>query len=221
MEFKPQLKQFKPHRTMTVTVKGSFFDGFLENIKKIGKEDFSMGTNHRDFEDEPTFVPLDPSSEAGLDGNSEDTFGPLALLAVGFLEHEFKELQELLNELGAEQVLVIPCAPSMLQASLGEALSVDSPPPYHPPCVGKESGDIDSESCTRKVIFLSGMYAGEVVDVVAMVRESNLPDIAFAAALPKNWGRNLGELIQDVCADHSAMKSRSVQVIIEEEDEGP
>lgn len=218
--FKPSFKaHLKSQRTMTFTVKGSFFDGFLRNIGKLGKEDLSMDLNDGDLGDEPSFVPLDPSSETGLDGNSEDTFGPLALLAVGFLEEEFRALKEILNELGAEQVLVIPGTPAMLQATLGEALSVESPPPYQPPLASGEDSNEQSDGDTKKVVFLSGMYAGEVIDVVATIRESDLPDIAFAAALPKNWKRNLGELIQDVFADHSAMQSRNIQVVVEEEDD--
>lgn len=141
---------------------------------------------------------LDPSNTGSVDGSSEETFGPLAMLVVGFLAEEFDILQSLLDEMGAEEVQLVPCTAKMLHGTLGEALSAYPAPPHEAP----------TPLGVQKVVFLSGMYASEVIEVVAALRESELPECAFAAAVPRSWGRLLGELVSDVHADHAAMAAR-------------
>ena len=55
----------------------------------------------------------------------------------------------------------------------------------------------------------------QVIEFVGAVREAGfLPNIAFAAAVPRSWGRVLSELIDDVAADHAAMaKRRAVEAL--------
>lgn len=74
----------------------------------------------------------------------------------------------------------------MLGGSLGEALEADAPPFSAPAAPGEQ----------QRVVFLSGMYAAEVFEVIGAYRELGLPEAVFAAAVPKSWGRPLGELVE-------------------------
>lgn len=181
------------------------FDGFLD--KMAGLAGGPIPPQDQDYyeEDEEeeggTFVALDPTSTSSVDGSGEGTFGPLAVLAVGFLAAEFAALQDLMDEIGAEEVALVPATRGLLGGTLGEALSAD-PPPDHP-------GDGEAGPPPQKILFLSGMYASEVVEVVSAVKEApGVPGCAFAAAVPRSWGRELGELVADVAADHAAMAAR-------------
>eukprot|EP00887_Chlorella_sp_A99_P001662 scaffold8.g1662.t1 len=82
-----------------------------------------------------------------------------------------------------------------------------------PPALGGGGGGggSEEESAGPRVAFLSGMYASEVMEILALFRESGLAPVVYAAAVPNNWGRPLGELVADVCADHAAMAARRRQ----------
>lgn len=67
----------------------------------------------------------DVSSDGGLGGSSEKVFGPLAILAVGYQEDEFARFRDMLIELEAEMIKLIPCSPAMLSGTLGQALSTE------------------------------------------------------------------------------------------------
>ncbi|EFN52856.1 hypothetical protein CHLNCDRAFT_138333 [Chlorella variabilis] len=143
-------------------------------------------------------MPLDASSSGSLDGSSEAPFGPLALLAVGFTQDEFQRLRRLLHEeMEAEMVKVIPAPASAWDGTLGAALELEPVPQFEQAPLG-----------TRRVLFLSGMYAAEVMETIAAVREAGLPEAVFAAAVPNNYARPLAELVQEVFADHQAMKQQ-------------
>ena len=164
--------------------------GFFENL-------FSAGNNSDNTFDTGKFVPLDSSESRSLDGSSDETFGPLALLAVGLVKKEFLLLQQLMLEMGADEVTLIPYTSKMVGKSLGEALDIEIVPEHEEPC-----------NQGTPVVFLSGMYSSEVVEVVTALRCSpELPDMAFAAAVPNNWNRRVNELIDDVSSDHAAVRA--------------
>ncbi|KAL4439987.1 hypothetical protein ABPG75_002988 [Micractinium tetrahymenae] len=141
-------------------------------------------------------VTLDAGSSGSLDGTSEEPFGPLAILAVGFTQQEFERLQRLLHEdMDAGMVKAIPAPAAAMVGSLGAALELDPVPAFEQAPLG-----------TRRVCFLSGMYAAEVMETIAAFREAGLPETVFAAAVPNNYDRSLQELVQEVFADHQAMK---------------
>lgn len=87
---------------------------------------------------------------------------PQALLAVGFTQLEFQGLQRLLSrDLGADMVRLVPGTPLLLAGPLGAALEADPTPAYEAAPLG-----------TRRVVFMSGMYAAEVMEVIGAMRES-------------------------------------------------
>jgi hypothetical protein len=205
------------------------FDSFLDNVRKVAGSNFQpdYDTNVEDEENENTFVKIDPNSTGSVDGSTETTFGPLAMLAVGFLAEEFTALQSLLDEIGADEVNLIPCTQELIkEKTLGEALSRNPPPPHEHPAAyfsttttsssgnttSFSGGDSIINTSSQKVIFLSGMYASEVIEVVGALKECDeVPDCAFAAAVPNSWQRRLEELVDDVFADHAAMAERRAQ----------
>ncbi|KAL4420278.1 hypothetical protein ABPG77_005618 [Micractinium sp. CCAP 211/92] len=146
-------------------------------------------------------VALDASSAGSLDGSSEEAFGPMAVLAVGFTQQEFERLRRVLHEdMDAGMVKVIPAPTAAMAGSLGAALEMEPVPEFEQAPLG-----------TRRVCFLSGMYAAEVMETIAAFREAGLPETVFAGAVPNNYDRSLQELVQEVFADHQAMKQRRQQ----------
>lgn len=217
-----------PHSRRLPPPHSSPFDSFLDNLRKVTGSSLQPDVNEdsrldseglEDEQNENTFVKLDPNSTGSVDGSGETTFGPLAMLAVGFLAEEFAVLQQLLDEIGADEVKLIPCTQKLIKEkkTLGDALSLDPPPPHEAPSSyfsssSNSSNTISNNTSSRKIIFLSGMYASEVIEVVGAIRECDrLPDCAFAAAVLNSWGRKLEELVEDVFADHAAMAERRAQ----------
>jgi len=203
------------------------FDSFLDNVRKVTgsslqpdfSEDSRLDSEGLVEQNENSFVQLDPNSTGSVDGTLETTFGPLAMLVVGFLAEEFTALQQVLDEIGADEVNLIPCTQKIIEENkmtLGEALS-ENPQPHQPPSSSSSFSPVDSNTTMntrnhQKVIFLSGMYTSEVIEVVGALRECDgVPDCAFAAAVPNSWGRKLKELVEDVSADHAAMAERRAQ----------
>eukprot|EP00890_Picochlorum_soloecismus_P004384 jgi/Picsp_1/4947/NSC_02311-R1_protein len=148
------------------------------------------------------FVPLDASGNIGLDGSGEEkTFGPLCILVAGLVQAEFAALQMLLDDLGAEEVRLLPYTSDMASMTLGDALRSSAVPDHEEPFEG-----------SKPVAFLSGMFTSEIVQVVGHMKYcDDLPDMAFAAAVPNNWGRVIEELIEDVHADHLAVAAMRAQ----------
>lgn len=185
-------------------IKSSFFNMF-------GSPPTDQEQLDEDEEFGAKFVPLDAENDVGLGESSGDPFGPLAILAVGLLAEEFSALQELLLEIEAHMIALIPADRAAFGKALGDAFI---------PAVAKEAAEDagipapplprheDPESGTPRVLFLSGMYSSEVVEVVAAVKSLGMPDCIFAAAVPRSWDRNLSELVTDVYGDHEEMKKR-------------
>lgn len=166
--------------------------------------------------DTSNFVPLEDSKEnVGLDGSTEQTFGPLAILAAGLTRDEYGALQLLLDEMGADEVTLLPySSTSMATKSLGEVLEsfvhVDNP--LDVVQVGEE------EENKKPVAFLSGMYQSEIVEVVTALRYCDeLPDMAFAALVPNNYARMCHQLIESVWSDHQAVAAMRRQAEQQEE----
>jgi len=54
----------------------------------------------------------------------------------------------------------------------------------------------------RRPIFLSGMYASEVQEIVGANHESGLPPTVFAAFIPENKDKLIVDLMDEVYDDH-------------------
>ena len=189
----------------------AFFNEFFSKDaeSKDGESGASAAEDEEDKFDKSNFVPLDDSS-SGLDGQTEQTFGPLAILAAGLAPQEFASLKMLMNEMGADEVkLVGYCRRSMGDKPLGQvleaacAVEMDTNVVYDAEIHLEEySGGINN----KPVAFLSGMYQSEIIEVVTALRYcEGLPDMAFAALVPNNYGRDVEGLISSVYSDHQAV----------------
>jgi len=102
---------------------------------------------------------IEEGEQLGVDG-SEQAFGPPSILMVGFSLDEVNDMQALMESMEATMFKVIPCTQAMMDGPLESALNAVSVD-YEQPKLG-----------TRRAVVLSGMYSGEVVEVVAAYRES-------------------------------------------------
>ena len=145
-------------------------------------------------EDEgPQLEKLDLSSTGGLGGTSEDVYGPLAVLLLGFSFPEYHTFQEMLNSMNADMINLIPCPPSKMEAPLEEVIHLEG--------VAFKEGPLG----LRRTVILSGMYASEVQEVIAAYRETTLPPAVFAAFVPKNAEKRICDLVEEVYDDHEYM----------------
>lgn len=132
------------------------------------------------------------------------SFFSLTVLGVGLLQEEISAMRQLLDELGAHEVDLIPCSKKMLDGTrtLGEALVEYSKIQNES---SEESSMIENFGMKR-VVFLSGFYSSEIIDIVGAMRESEIaPGVAFAAVVPKSWDRPLLEVVNDVYAGKIAL----------------
>ena len=90
----------------------------------------------------------------------------------------------------------------MLKGTLQEAVEIETPPP-HETLLG-----------SRRMMFLSGMFGSEVVEIVAAYKQTGLPPCIFAAAVPNNYGKVVGTLVKEVSMDHDAMVGVTLLLII-------
>ena len=192
----------------------SFFNEFFSN-----DDDETNGQGVEEGEDKfekSNFVPLEDAS-SGLDGATEQTFGPLAILAAGLAPQEFASLKMLMNEMGADEVKLIGYSRrSMGDKPLGQvleaacAVEVDTNIVYDAEIHIEEYGNGENN---KPVAFLSGMYQSEIIEVVTALRYCDgLPDMAFAALVPNNYGRDVEGLIGSVYADHQAVAQMRAQM---------
>lgn len=193
-----KIRKKKEHQWDLIWTRANLFESLFG--KGDDDDDDDKGTENK-FEAD-NFVPLDASGQVGLDGSGEEkTFGPLSILVSGLVEAEFAALQGLLDEMGAEEVRLMPYTSDMASMTLGDALSSSSVPEHEEPFEG-----------SKPVAFLSGMFTSEIVQVVGHMKYCDeLPDMAFAAAVPNNWGRVMEELIRDVHSDHLAVAAMRAQ----------
>ena len=154
-------------------------------------------------------VPLDPATSAGLAG-SHDMFGPTAMLLVGFSPEETARVAFLLESLGAtDHVRLVPATAATLAGTLREAMEGDGGD--GPAGASSTSGASPVLPGTPRAVFLSGFYSAEVVDLIAAWREDAsppLPEPVWAAAVPNNYDRAVGELVEAVVADDREMRAR-------------
>ncbi|KAG2491634.1 hypothetical protein HYH03_010005 [Edaphochlamys debaryana] len=151
-----------------------------------------------EYEDEEgTMLRIDQTT-GGL-AEEGGAFGPLAALLVGFMAEEVQGFRQLMADMEAEGVKIIPCTPAQLKGTLSAAFEAETPA-YQQPPLG-----------TRRTVFLSGMFGGEMVDVIASYKETGLPTTVWAAAVPNNWGRVVSDLVAEVHADNAAMKARKAE----------
>ncbi|KAL8218273.1 hypothetical protein R6Q57_021646 [Mikania cordata] len=159
-----------------------------EEISKDIFKSISTGTPPELIEDSK-FVPLNPD---------DPTFGPPALLVVGFQVDEIAKIQKFLKELEGEFLEVIFCTEDMLAGSLWEAINTKQP-------------NLEASKIARslpRICFLSGLTGEEMMMFIDAFPESGLAGAVFAAVVPNSVDKPLLEVIEEIMGDHEMMKSR-------------
>lgn len=132
------------------------------------------------------FVPL----------NADDpTFGPPALLLLGFKVEEAVKIRQFLKELDGEFLEVIFCTEDMIPRSLWEAMNTKQ--------TNLEAVKV-AESLPR-ICFLSGLSGEEMMMFIEAFPETGLEPAAFAALVPNSADKPLQELIEEVMGDHEML----------------
>jgi altronate dehydratase len=126
----------------------------------------------------------------GLGGTSEDIFGELAVLLVGFSREQVATFRSMMDDMEADFVPVIPVNTAMLDGTLEAAVSAALPTYQQLP------------EDTRHAVVMSGMSTAEVMEVIGAYSETaSLPESLFGAAVPNNYGSNLRTLLAEMYDD--------------------
>ncbi|TXG49455.1 hypothetical protein EZV62_025330 [Acer yangbiense] len=132
------------------------------------------------------FVPLKPD---------DATYGPPALLLLGFEVEEEVKIRQLLKDIDGEFLEVIFCTEDMIPRSLWEAMHTKQP--------SLEAVKI-AQSLPR-ICFLSGLSGEEMMMIIDSFPETGLEPPAFAALVPNSADKPLQELIEEVMGDHEML----------------
>ncbi|KAI3734708.1 hypothetical protein L6452_14183 [Arctium lappa] len=149
----------------------------------------SEGSSASELIEDSKFVPLNPD---------DPTFGPPALLLLGFQVDEVVKIQKFLKELDGEFLEVIYCTEDMISGSLWEAINTKQP--------NLEASKV-AKSLPR-ICFLSGLTGEEMMMFIDSFPESGLAGAVFAAVVPNSADKPLQEVIDEIMGDHEMMKSR-------------
>nr|GEX84333.1 hypothetical protein [Tanacetum cinerariifolium] len=141
------------------------------------------------LEEDSKFVPLNPD---------DSSFGPTALLLIGFQIDEVVKIQKFLKELEGEFLEVVLCTEDMLTGSLWEAINTKQP--------NLEASKI--AKALPRICFLSGLTGEEMMMFIDAFPESGLAGTVFAAVVPNSADKPLLEVIEEIMGDHEMMKSR-------------
>eukprot|EP01025_Chloroclados_australasicus_P068160 TRINITY_DN9457_c0_g1_i1.p2 TRINITY_DN9457_c0_g1~~TRINITY_DN9457_c0_g1_i1.p2 ORF type:complete len:231 (+),score=21.07 TRINITY_DN9457_c0_g1_i1:56-694(+) len=150
--------------------------------------------------DGPEFVQIDVDSEGGLGGTSEQVFGPLALVLVGYTAREFDRFRQMMIEMEADMVKIICCSNEEMGMTLVQVLEGPAGAFRDPP-IGQ-----------RRAAIFSGMYGSEVVDVIAEYKDQGLPPTVFAAAVPGNADSLVKDLVDELYDDDRFVKQQQQQM---------
>ncbi|KAL3649638.1 hypothetical protein CASFOL_006041 [Castilleja foliolosa] len=136
--------------------------------------------------EESKFVPLI---------SEEPSYGPPALLLLGFQVEEAAKIQLLLKELDGEFLKLIFCTEDMINRSVWEAVNTKQ--------TNLEASKV-AKSLPR-ICFLSGLTGEEMMMFIDAFPESGLEPTVFAAVVPNSADKPLAELVEEIMGDHEML----------------
>jgi len=149
-------------------------------------------------EEPEKFVPMQVSEDDGVLGG--DRFGPTALLLMGFDASELQQVDLMLADLGASFVEVKVVTQAMMQGTLQQALEVQQDNPEQ---------ETPAEYVPR-IVFLSGLSSGEVIQLMDEFQGTGLPMPAFAVAVPNAVIKPIKQLAEEIMGDHMELLKQSM-----------
>ncbi|KAE8713893.1 Serine carboxypeptidase-like 49 [Hibiscus syriacus] len=142
-----------------------------------------------ELDEDSKFVPL----------NADDpTYGPPALLLLGFDVSEAEKIRLFLKELDGEFLEIIYCTEDMINGSLWEAVNTRQP--------NLEQVKI-AKSLPRICIF-SGLSGEEMMMFIDAFPETGLQPAVFAALVPNSADKSVAELIDEIMGDHEMLAAQ-------------
>ncbi|XP_021844692.1 uncharacterized protein [Spinacia oleracea] len=142
-----------------------------------------------ELEEDLKFVPLDAE---------DSSYGPPALLLVGFKMEEAEKIQQLLKDLEGEFLQVYYCTEDMIDRSLWDAVNSTQ----------QDLGKLKIANSVPRICFLSGLSGEEMMMFIDAFEETDLEDAVFAAHVENSSNKPLRELIEEIMGDHEMVSAR-------------
>ncbi|KAK9733139.1 hypothetical protein RND81_04G046200 [Saponaria officinalis] len=143
-----------------------------------------------ELEEDSKFVPLT---------DEEPSYGPPAILLLGFGVEEADKIQQLLKDLEGDFLQVIYCTEDMINRPLWDA-------------VNSKQQSLDKLKIAKSVprlCFLSGLTGEEMMMFIDAFEETDLEPAVFAAHVPNSSNKILQEVIEEVMGDHEMVAGDS------------
>ncbi|XP_021295744.1 uncharacterized protein LOC110425225 isoform X1 [Herrania umbratica] len=135
------------------------------------------------------FVPL----------NADDpTYGPPALLLLGFEVEEAEKIQQFLKEMDGEFLEIIYCTEDMITHSLWEAVNTRQP----------NLEEVKIAKSLPRICFFSGLSGEEMMMFIDAFPETGLEPAVFAALVPNSADKPVAELIDEILGDHEMLTAQ-------------
>lgn len=169
-----------------------------------------VGAGHEN-DDGPTLVPLDIGDDS-LGGVHDGTFGPLALLLVGYDDATAATVIDVVDQdLGAATILPVLRLPvAGLESTLADALdgvTVQNAAQKSTPPLATRA---DTGGLTAAII--SGATPDELQSIVGAVTDADAAPDLWCAAVPANWSdRSVRRLVEDIAGDAAAAAAREME----------
>ncbi|KAK6233936.1 hypothetical protein QUC31_006342 [Theobroma cacao] len=135
------------------------------------------------------FVPL----------NADDpTYGPPALLLLGFEVEEVEKIRQFLKEMDGEFLEIIYCTEDMITRSLWEAVNTRQP----------NLEEVKISKSLPRICFFSGLSGEEMMMFIDAFPETGLEPAVFAALVPNSADKPVAELIDEIMGDHEMLTAQ-------------
>ncbi|KAE7997149.1 hypothetical protein FH972_001805 [Carpinus fangiana] len=142
-----------------------------------------------DLIEDSKFVPLTAD---------DPTYGPPALLLLGFEVEEATKIQQLLKDLDGEFLEVIFCTEYMITRPLLEAVHTKQP----------HLEAVKIAKSLPRICFLSGLSGEEMIMFIDAFPETGLEPAVFAALVPNSADKPVQELIEEIMGDHEMLTAK-------------
>ncbi|XP_039024752.1 uncharacterized protein LOC120157799 [Hibiscus syriacus] len=119
----------------------------------------------------------------------DPTYGPSALLLLGFEVNEAEKIRLFLKELDGEFLEIIYCTEDMINGSLWEAVNT-------------------RQHNLPRICIFSGVSGEDMVMFIDAFPETGLEPAVFAALVPNSADKYVAELIDEIMGDHEMLTIR-------------
>ncbi|XP_021773460.1 uncharacterized protein LOC110737406 isoform X2 [Chenopodium quinoa] len=145
----------KSHSFPQISPPPSFSSSGLSKIHPLLRASSEGLQVPSELDEDSKFVPLEAE---------EPSYGPPALLLVGFKVEEADKIQQLLKELEGEFLQVIYCTEDMITRSLWDAVNTKH----------QDLGNLKIAKSVQRICFLSGLTGEEMMMLIDAFEESGI-----------------------------------------------